>query len=67
MPDFNHYDLRSGDTYTVELDDAGTLLSILRYIGQVGLTPIVYDRLDEVPPMVRDDIQNKIELKKRKK
>lgn len=64
--DFSYYDLRFGDTYAVELDAEGTFTRCLRYLGPVGVDPIVYDTLEEIPPQQRSEIEQRIAKRKRK-
>lgn len=60
---FDHYDLRSGDTYTIVLLNHEFSYAT-RYVGFIGGEPIVYDELEEIPEPQRSEIENLIAHKR---
>lgn len=54
------YDQRSGNTYDIEVDSDGNFVRALRYVDGIGLDPIVYDKIYEIPPQHRVEIEDLI-------
>lgn len=60
-------DFRYGDRYEVELDDSGDFAFARRYPDNIGAHPVTYERLTDIPPFHRHEIEQRIWQKKRQK
>jgi hypothetical protein len=60
MPYLKYYDNRFGDLYEVYFTDDGEFEAAVRSVGEVGRDSIYYDRLIDIPPFHRNQIENRI-------
>jgi hypothetical protein len=58
-----YYDNRFGDFYEVYLDDEGEFEMAVRSVGEIGRDTIYYDRLCDIPPSHRNQIEHAIWMK----
>ena len=49
ITDLTYHDVRFGDTYSLFLDDDGTFIGAIRYLGHIGGDSISYDQLSQIP------------------
>lgn len=61
MAYFKFFDKRFGDLYEIYTDDVtGDFEAAVRSVGEVGRDPIYYDRLSDIPPSHRNQIESMI-------
>lgn len=60
MTSFTYYDERYGDTYEVYLTFEGEFEQALRYVDRIGIDPISYSSLGEIPIGARNEIEQRI-------
>lgn len=61
MAYLKYYDTRFGDLYEVYFDgETGEFEMAVRSVGEVGRDAIYYDRLSEIPPFHRNQIEHRI-------
>jgi hypothetical protein len=66
MSVLTYIDRRSGDLYDVFLDFEGEFEQALRYVDKIGFDPISYDRLCDIHPGARHEIEECIRHHKRR-
>lgn len=55
-----YYDNRFGDFYEVYFTDDGEFEMAVRSVGEIGRDTIYYDRLCDIPPYHRNQIEHMI-------
>lgn len=68
MKSFSFTNARFGDTFNVSLDEDNhfAFIGAIRFVGNIGQDGIIYESLEEIPPIYRHEITERINAIQRK-